>query len=163
MQTAIQPLVWDASSIENLPDEHFVHTESEPGVRWKTLLCSSQTPSDTFTCGVAVCAPKTGKLQLHRHKSAELYHFIQGTGVVEIDGVAHPARPGSVMFIPGNAEHRVKNVSETEDLKWLYVFAVDSFGEIVYEWQEDNAELDSGTVDEVDRMKAANVSRGPGR
>ncbi|KAM3422272.1 hypothetical protein BST61_g2633 [Cercospora zeina] len=136
MNITTEPIVLDTSSIENLANEHFAQSKAEPGVKWKTLLCSSKTPSDTFTCGIAVCPPKTGELLLHRHQPAELYHFIQGIGEVEINGVAHPARPGSVVFIPGNAVHGVKNMSETEDLKWLYVFAVDSFGQVSYEWQK---------------------------
>ncbi|KAF2207410.1 hypothetical protein CERZMDRAFT_102501 [Cercospora zeae-maydis SCOH1-5] len=157
MNAATQSVILDASSIDNLPDEQFARSEAEPGVRWKTLLCSSKTPTDTFTCGIAVCPPKTGELLLHRHQPAELYHFIQGTGEVEINGVTHPARQGSVIFIPGNAAHGVKNLSQTEDLKWLYVFAVDSFGQVCYDWQKDSAQV-TDSVHPIELRQDVNVS-----
>lgn len=136
MPGRVQPLAYDASSIARLPDEAFAQSSSR-GCTWKTLFCASRTPTDTFTSGIAVCAPKTGELALHRHPSAELYHFIQGSGIVEIDGTEHCVKAGSVIYIPGSASHRVKNTSETKELKWLYVFAVDRFASVQYQWDND--------------------------
>lgn len=133
--SAVKPLALDTATIADLPDECFAR--SEDGLTWKTLFSASKTPTNTFTCGVATCAPSVGELKLHRHKSAELYHITQGTGVVEIDGVEYLAGPGSVFFIPSNAGHRVRNTSDVEELTWLYVFAVDDFGSVEYQWHPD--------------------------
>lgn len=51
---------------------------------------------------------------------------------MSIDGVESPVEAGSVVFIPGDARHGVRNEDETHDLVWLYVFAVDDFKEIHY-------------------------------
>jgi hypothetical protein len=37
-----------------------------------------------------------------------------------VDGVAHDVEKGSAVFIPGDAEHGVRNEG-AEELKWLYV------------------------------------------
>lgn len=74
-------------------------------------------------------------MKAHRHSHAELYHITSGTGVVTIDGVEHEVRKGSVVFIPGDAEHGIRNIGE-EELVWLYVFAADGFGEIIYRFDE---------------------------
>jgi len=57
---------------------------------------------------------------------------IAGRGVVVIDGAEHGVSAGDVVYIPGDAEHGVWNVSASEELRWLYCFAVDGFGEVVY-------------------------------
>jgi len=52
--------------------------------------------------------------------------------VVRIDGAEHEVAGGDVVFIPGDAEHGIWNVDGERELKWLYCFAVDGFGEVVY-------------------------------
>ena len=55
----------------------------------------------------------------------------RGEGVVVIDGREHPVRPGTALFIPGDAEHGVRNTGE-EPLRLLYAFPVDSFDQVEY-------------------------------
>lgn len=45
-----------------------------------------------------------------------------------VDGVAHDVEKGSAVFIPGDAEHGVRNEG-AEELKWFYVFPVGNFGQ----------------------------------
>jgi len=55
-----------------------------------------------------------------------VYHIISGHGFVRIDGTEHEVEAGSVVFIPGDAEHGVRNDGdEGEELTWFYCFAVD--------------------------------------
>ena len=129
-----------------LPDESFPKATSGEGIVWKTLLSGSKTATDTFTCGIATCAPKSGSLNAHRHRQAELYHFIEGDGIVEIDGNQHAVQPGAVVFVPSGAEHSVKNSSTTNELKWLYVFAVDDFSQVMYRWPSDSNYLDNSIL-----------------
>jgi mannose-6-phosphate isomerase-like protein (cupin superfamily) len=82
-----------------------------------------------------------GFLKLHRHSHAELYHVISGTGVVRIDQQEYEVNKGSVVFIPGDAEHGIFNKGN-EDLVWLYVFAASGFDQIVYRFSDE--EGDSG-------------------
>jgi mannose-6-phosphate isomerase-like protein (cupin superfamily) len=123
-------------SMESLPEPSTGGT-----VTWKTLISQPNTPTNTFTVGIAACPPQcsatcdAGYLQLHRHTHAEIYHVISGRGIVSIEGVEHLVGKGSVVFIPGDAEHGVRCEGE-EELRWLYVFAADGFGEIGYRFDE---------------------------
>jgi quercetin dioxygenase-like cupin family protein len=45
----------------------------------------------------------------------------------------HGLRPGSAVFIPGGAEHGVRNTG-AGILRLLYAFAADSFAEVEYEF-----------------------------
>ncbi|KAF1843646.1 RmlC-like cupin [Cucurbitaria berberidis CBS 394.84] len=145
---SIQPVILHAPQIATAPSETFPDPSIGGNVSWKTLISSSTTPSDTFTVGIATCpsgskasCPSTtpqrpGHLKLHRHTHAEIYHVTAGIGVVAIDGVDHEVKKGSVVFIPGDAEHGIRNVGD-EELCWLYVFAARGFGEVVYRFSGD--------------------------
>ena len=61
----------------------------------------------------------------------ELYYFLSGRGNVHLDGVEQPVEAGSVVFVPGGTPHFVRN-SGDEVLRLLYVFPVDSFGDVEY-------------------------------
>lgn len=52
-----------------------------------------------------------------------------------IEGEEYEVRKGSVVWIPGDAAHVVRNAEE-KDLVWLYVFAADGFGDVVYRFNE---------------------------
>ena len=116
-------------------------------------MSSSAAQTDTFTAGIATCPPSetltcgsmSGRhpgsggggvgLPLHRHAHAELYYVISGVGIVTINGAQHPVGPGSVVFIPADAEHGVCNNGD-EDLTWLFVFAAEALKDIVYQFSE---------------------------
>ena len=57
--------------------------------------------------------------------------MIAGTGLVHLDGVDHPIEPGSVVFVPGDTPHFVRNTGE-DTIKLLYAFAVDRFSDVHY-------------------------------
>lgn len=134
------PLLYNAEDISNLPLEGFVDSTLGGDVTWRTLISAPNTPTNTFTVGIATCPSKKktgcrGTLNPHRHKQAEMYHITQGKGIVTIDGKEHMVSKGSVLWIPGDAEHGTENIGD-EDLVWLYVFAVDGFGDILYRFDE---------------------------
>ena len=135
-----QAIVLSANDIEENSSESFPDPSTGGDVSWKTLISAPKTATDTFTVGIATCAPGNsagcrGHLKRHRHKQAEIYHITQGKGVVTIDGQGHAVSKGSVVWIPGDAEHGTENVGE-EDLVWLYAFAADGFEQIVYRFDE---------------------------
>ncbi|KAF2001014.1 RmlC-like cupin [Amniculicola lignicola CBS 123094] len=134
----IRPVVLGAQNIANRPQEGFEDTTGG-NVTWKTLLSAPKTATDTFTSGIASCKPKGGHLNLHRHKHAEIYHIIQGQGIVPIDRIEYKVEKGSVLYIPGDAEHGIRNTSSEEELIWLYVFATDSFTDVVYRFKEEDS------------------------
>jgi len=58
---------------------------------------------------------------------------------MEIDGKKFEVEKGGVVYIPGDAEHGIRNIGGvSEDLVWLYVFPGDSFGEVVYRFRGDD-------------------------
>ncbi|OJJ02172.1 hypothetical protein ASPVEDRAFT_41652 [Aspergillus versicolor CBS 583.65] len=86
--------------------------------------------------GLAACPPRTGYLACHRHTQAEIYYITAGSGVVVIDGTEHVVSKGAVVFIPGDAEHGVRNEGE-ESLEWFYVFPTAGFGDVVYRFSRE--------------------------
>lgn len=131
-----KPLILNDTDIVDTPSTSFPDPDASGTVSWKTLISAPQTLTDTLTAGIATCAPGTstfcgGNLKPHRHAQAELYHVTQGKGIITVDGVQYEVSKGSVVWIPGDAEHGIVNVGG-EDLVWLYVFAVSGFGEVVY-------------------------------
>lgn len=131
-----EPIVLDSRSISSRPWEGFEGLDGG-SVNWKTLLSAGKTNSNTFTSGIARCAPNGGHLKCHRHTHPELYCVTSGRGIVRIDGVEHPVEQGSVVFIPGDAEHSIWNTGQEEDLQWLYVFATDRFQDVVYRFSDE--------------------------
>jgi quercetin dioxygenase-like cupin family protein len=97
---------------------------------WRTLFSAGATPTDTLVSGVAEL-PEGGFLALHRHDQAETYYVLSGEGVVTLDGVEHPIRPGSNVFIPGGHEHGARNTGAAV-LRVFYVLAADDFGDVEY-------------------------------
>lgn len=66
-------------------------------VYWRTLVSGDITPSEALTMGIAKIPP-AAKLHEHRHRQAEIYLILQGTGSVRIDGKTRPVRAGSAVL-----------------------------------------------------------------
>lgn len=103
-------------------------------VFWKTLISGDITRSNTLTLGTARIPPGEA-LHEHRHRQAEIYFVLEGTGLVEIGSKTRPIGAGSAVFVPGNAAHSCKNTG-VSDLRFAYVFPADSFTEIEYVFPE---------------------------
>ena len=89
---------------------------------------------------------------MHRHEQAEVYYILDGKGSMHVAEQVYEVSKGDMVYIPSNAEHGIWNVSglkgekpdgqtekyddktksKGEDLRFLYVFAADSFDEIKY-------------------------------
>ena len=100
-----------------------------------TLLSSDITPTDSMCAGVAEVAPGSGGARSHRHAEAEIYYILEGTGILTVDGVETIVSKDAVIFIPGNAEHGLRNESTTV-LKLFYVFPTGRFSEVVYQFAD---------------------------
>ena len=61
--------------------------------------------------------------------------IVEGTGILTLDGVEQVVTAGSAVFIPGNAEHGLRNESGS-GLKLFYVFPTDRFADVVYRFPE---------------------------
>jgi mannose-6-phosphate isomerase-like protein (cupin superfamily) len=112
---------------------------------WFTLFSSDRTPTAGMSAGVMEIPPNGGILQPHRHGHAEIYFVAAGTGLLTIDGIETPIAAGTAAFIPGDAEHSVRNDSHAV-LKIFYVFATDCCGDVVYRFSHKEADRESGTA-----------------
>jgi mannose-6-phosphate isomerase-like protein (cupin superfamily) len=132
--TAQKAVVVDADYTSQTQPESF-SDKSRGDVTWHTLLSAPRTASQDMSAGIASCPANTGYLAHHRHMQSEIYYIISGKGEVTVDGKVHIVTGGSTVFIPGDAEHGIKNTGEQE-LKWFYVFPTASFGDIEYKFSE---------------------------
>ena len=97
---------------------------------WRTLFSQGPTPTEAITCGVAELAPGD-RLERHRHAPPEVYYVVAGEGIVFLDGEEIVVKPGAAVFIPGMAEHGVRQTGAAT-LRFFYVLAVDSFDRVEY-------------------------------
>ena len=99
-------------------------------LRWRTLFSKGMTPTAGMTCGVTELASGDW-LGLHRHPPAEVYYVFAGAGLMTVDGREIPVKAGSAVFIPGMAEHGIRQTGN-ETLRLFYAFPVDSFEGVEY-------------------------------
>ena len=97
---------------------------------WKDLLGSDPSEGADMVMGVARVRPGES-LAPHRHTQPETYFTLSGRGVVTIDGVAHAVEAGTLVFIPGDAQHQIDNPHAAE-LLILYSFAIEDFNRVIY-------------------------------
>ena len=62
-------------------------------VYWKTLESGDLTHSEALTMGIAL-VPSAESLHEHRHRQAEIYLVLEGTGSVTIDSKTRPVAAG---------------------------------------------------------------------
>lgn len=125
-------MVLSESDIATQYNETFIDS-TNGNLTWKTLFSSGKTPTNSLCTGIAVCPPLSGHLCSHKHAQAEVYFIIEGQGMVKVDGNESKVQAGTVVFIPGNAEHAIWNLGEGA-LRWLYVFPTDAFEDVVYQF-----------------------------
>ncbi|MDQ0396229.1 cupin domain-containing protein [Labrys monachus] len=104
---------------------------SRGNASWFTLFCADRTPTSAMSAGIMELSPAGGILEPHRHRQAEIYFVAEGTGILTIDGVETRISAGTAAFIPGDAEHSLRNDSAAL-LRIFYVFPTDRFADVVY-------------------------------
>ena len=127
-----EPLVVREADIawETWPDARLA---AESRVIWKDLIGRDGHASHSLAVGVAEI-PTGARLSPHRHAAPEVYYVMSGEGAVRIDERDHPVAVGTAVFIPGNARHMFTN-SGADPIRFVYVFAVDAFADLVYEFE----------------------------
>ncbi len=127
----MRPQVRDSSQVESEVWDDPVRGD----VSFRVLSSADRTPTSSLYTGLTELAPG-GWLGLHRHTQAEVYHLVAGSGVVVLDGVEHPVVAGSAVFIPGDAEHGIRNTGATT-LRFVYAFATDAIDDVVHRFSAD--------------------------
>jgi mannose-6-phosphate isomerase-like protein (cupin superfamily) len=103
-------------------------------LRWRTLFSRGLTQTAAMTCGVAEFRPGDW-LGLHRHEPTEVYYVLAGAGILTLEGREIPVKAGSAAFIPGMAEHGIRQTGDVV-LRLFYAFPVDSFDSVEYLFSE---------------------------
>ena len=121
---------------ERLPWETWDDPElaARSPLRWRLIFSGRRTPTEAMSMGLAEF-PSGAVLPLHHHAPAEIYHGLDGEGLVEIEGEPHRLRAGVSLFIPAGARHRTTNTGPGP-LRFLFVFPTDSFEQVVYHFEE---------------------------
>jgi len=136
LRTTAPSMRQTANALDDLPWETWDDPQlaKRSAVRWKLMFSGDRTDTADMSAGIAEFAPG-GILPLHHHAPSEIYHVLEGEGRTEIEGVAHALRAGVSLFIPAGARHRTTNTG-TSVLRLIFVFPTDTFGEIVYHFDE---------------------------
>ncbi|KAF4471984.1 Cupin -type [Fusarium albosuccineum] len=139
--TPNKPLILDTRSHTVSPPSSFAES-GRGNATWHTLLSAPGTATTSLTGGIAVCPP-TGTLALHRHKQAEVYYILDGSGEVEVEGERYKVSKDMLVWVPGDAEHGVF-CGEGEQLRWLYMFPEGSFEQVIYRFTHELKDLAGG-------------------
>ena len=99
-------------------------------VTWKALQGANGDHDTHMTLGVARVL-KGESLEAHRHVQPETYYVLRGSGVVTIEHKEHEVSVDTMVFIPGDALHRIDNYSD-EELRILYLFNEPDFSKVIY-------------------------------
>jgi quercetin dioxygenase-like cupin family protein len=106
---------------------------------WLTFFSADATPTSAMSAGLMELPPGGEGLQPHRHAQPEIYYIAAGSGVVTIEGAEAEATAGMAIFIPGDAEHAVRNVGDGP-LRIFFVFPTDSFSDVRYRFSPSTAD-----------------------
>ena len=115
---------------ETWPDARLA---AESPVVWKDLIGRDRRASHSLSLGIAEIPPGA-RLSTHRHAAPEIYYVMSGEGIVRIDEHDHPVAAGTAVFIPGAARHTFFNRGASP-IRFVYVFPVDAFADLVYEFE----------------------------
>jgi quercetin dioxygenase-like cupin family protein len=116
----------------NAAEEGWNEPDGRGVLKWQTLVDNETTPSQGLTAGIVHLAPGDF-LALHRHPPAEIYHVIEGSAVVSLDGVERRIGVGDTVYVAPNCEHGIRNDGERR-MRFFYVFPTDSLDGVSYEF-----------------------------
>lgn len=128
---------------ETMHHTHVAHEDEVDPQEWSDglrgvlsfrTLAAEAAEATGLTAGVAVM-PVGGWLGSHRHGPPETYYVLEGEGVLTVEGRQQPLTPGTAAYIPGRAEHAVRNTGAGE-LRVFYVMATGSFDDVRYEFTD---------------------------
>jgi oxalate decarboxylase/phosphoglucose isomerase-like protein (cupin superfamily) len=132
-----QPRIPVITSAEERPREG-LNSAFNGDFTWFSFFDSKTTPTRDLTVGVAELEPGQAS-RAHWHSHPELYCYLSGHGVMEIDGVPHAVSPGKAVYVPGDALHTVRNDAK-ETMRILYAFAANSLSEVEYKYPDGTVE-----------------------
>ena len=121
----------DAAIIRDQTNTQDMRWDDDRGrLSFRRFIDGDETPSEALTFGIATLRSDEF-LAPHRHSHPEIYYILEGAAELTVGGQIHSVAGGCGIFIPGNAEHAIRNTSDVT-CRFLYAFAADRFSEITY-------------------------------
>jgi len=87
-----------------------------------TPLVSPGIGASGFINGITEFAPGAA-VAFHSHNCEESVVLLEGDAVLEIGGEEHRVRPFDTTWIPPNVSHRFRNLSDSQPMKILWIYA----------------------------------------
>ena len=87
-----------------------------------TPLVTPAVGSSSFMTGYT-CLSGGAEVPFHSHNCEESVVLIEGRAALDIDGTAYELKPHDATFIPPGISHRFRNLSATEPMKILWIYA----------------------------------------
>ncbi|ANN65306.1 cupin domain-containing protein [Bordetella bronchialis] len=98
-------------------------TAYERGGGARTIpLVTAGDGATAFINGITEFAPGT-KIPFHSHNCEESVMLLEGDAILDIDGEEHRLQPMDTTWIPPNVSHRFRNMSDTQPMKILWIYA----------------------------------------
>ena len=113
-----EPRRWFIRNIAEVPWKQF--PDHFGGALSKPLVMPETAGARHLDYRISMYQPMA-HVKLHRHKVQEqVYHVLEGEGLMEIDGETRVVRKHDVIFLPPGVEHSIAN-SGINDLVFLVV------------------------------------------
>lgn len=87
-----------------------------------TPLVSPAIGAQGFINGITEFAPGAA-IPFHSHNCEESVVLLEGDAMLDIDGKEYPVKPFETTWIPPNMSHRFRNLSDTQPMKILWIYA----------------------------------------
>lgn len=102
------------------PDQ--IKSRERGGGARTTPLVLPSVGATTFINGITEFGPGTA-IPFHSHNCEESVVMLEGHAFLDIAGEVHELKPLDTTFIPPNVPHRFRNMSSTEGMKILWIYA----------------------------------------
>lgn len=102
------------------PDQ--IKSHDRGGGARTTPLVLPSVGATTFINGITEFSPGTA-IPFHSHNCEESVVLLEGHAYLDIGGEVHELKPLDTTFIPPNVPHRFRNMSSTEGMKILWIYA----------------------------------------
>ncbi len=88
-----------------------------------TALVGPTCGAQAFINGITTFAPGT-KIPFHSHNCEESVMLLEGNAILDIEGQdSVQLQPLDTTWLPPNLSHRFRNLSDTESMKILWIYA----------------------------------------
>ncbi len=102
------------------PDQ--IKSHDRGGGARTTPLVSPALGAQSFINGITEFGPGA-KIPYHSHNCEESVMLLQGHAIMDCEGKEYELKPFDTTWIPPNVSHRFRNVSDTEPMKILWIYA----------------------------------------